>query len=159
MSNRIRVILLEDITDVGNAGDIVTVTEGFARNALFPSGRAALATEKHMARAEQQKQSAKRTEEIELKQRQAQAEAIEGTELTIAARAKDEQDIFGTITSAIVAKELAKANIAAAPGDIKLPKKITKLGTYEVVVSLGNGIEATIHLNVIPDATSQEKKD
>jgi len=160
MSTRIRVILLEDIPDVGKAGDIVSVAEGFARNSLFPAGRAALATDKEMSRAQQKKQAAKQREEGDLRRRQEQAEAIDGTELTITARVKEEDEIFGAVTAATVAEELKKANITVAAGDIKLPaKKITALGTYETVVAFGSGVEAKLQLVVIADAADAPKQE
>ena len=159
MSTRIRVILLEDIADVGAAGDIVTVSEGFARNSLFPSGKAALATATHISRAERDKQMAKKAREEELQRFQERAAALDGTELTVTVRTKNDEDIFGTITAQSIAEELMKANVEVPARAIKLPKKITKLGSYEVILAFGSGVEATIHLNVVPLETPGSEKD
>lgn len=156
MSNRIRVILLESIPDLGSAGDIVSVQEGYARNALFPAGLAALATAKHVARAEHTKKAAQQTQEQELTRLQERAEAIDGTELTVMVRTKNDEDIFGTVTSATIASELRKAKVEIEARDIKLPRKITKLGTYEAVISFGSGVEATIQIVVVPLAPPKE---
>jgi large subunit ribosomal protein L9 len=154
MSKNLRVILLEDIPDVGAAGEIVNVTEGFARNALFPSGKAAIASEKHVARANEKKQTAAAQKAAELAIIQKQAEAIDGTELTIEARVKDEDTIFGAVTAATVAEELEKANVVVKASNIDMPsKKITTLGTYEIVVSFGNEVEAKLQLNIVPEET------
>jgi len=153
MSKHLRVILLEDIPDIGAAGEIVNVTEGFARNALFPNGKAALATEKHEALAQEKKKTAAAQKTAELAAIQKHAEALDGTELTITARVKEEDTIFGAVTAARVAEELEKSNIAVAARDITLPsKKITKLGTYEAIVSFGSGVEATLQLIIAPEA-------
>lgn len=149
MSTRIRVILLEDIADLGVAGDIVNVSEGYARNALFPNSRAALATEEHLAAASKKKAKEQQAEEIRLKDIQATADALDGTELTITARAKDGEEIFGTINASHLAKELSQqANLKVRAKDIKLPGSITKLGSHQATISFGDGIEANIQVVV-----------
>lgn len=156
MSNRIRVILLENIDGVGTAGDIVTVTEGYARNALFPAGQAALADEKQVARADKKKQVARQKQEEELAALQKQADSLDGTELTIAARPKNDEDIFGTVNAATIAKHLQQqGGFSVAASNIKIPQKITKTGTYPVTISLGSGIEATIQVFITPETNGQ----
>jgi large subunit ribosomal protein L9 len=157
MSTRIRVILLEDIAELGTAGDIINVSEGYARNALFPAGKAALADETTVSRAQHKKAAAQAEEERRLEALQQQADALDSTELTLTARVKnDDEEIFGRISAATVASELQKqAKLSVSAKDITLPKKITKVGSYPITVSFGSGIEATIHLNVIPDETKK----
>lgn len=147
MSKDVRVILLEDVAHVGAAGEIVVVNEGYARNALFPNGRAALATDVEVSRAHKKQATAKQAAEEKLRQMQEQAQAIEGTELTIFVRTKDDDEIYGKINASHVAKELAKAtNLAVKAKDIVLSTSIKSLGAYQAVLSFGNDIEATIHL-------------
>lgn len=153
MSNRIRVILLENIDALGHAGDIVNVTEGYARNALFPAGKAALADDKRIARTTKKKQAARVEQEQHLADLQKQADSLDGTELTIGARLKNEEDIFGTITVAAIAKHLQQqGGLTVAAQDVKLSQRITKIGTYPVTVSFGSGIEATVQVIIIPEA-------
>lgn len=150
MSKRVRVILLEDIPAIGMAGDIVAVSEGYARNALFPAGQAALATEEHRVRADRKKQAAQKQEEEKLRSIQEYARLIDGTELTVEARTKDDAEtIYGTVNAARIAKELHdQGGLDIAARDIILISPITKLGPYEVTVAVGSGLEATIHVVV-----------
>lgn len=153
MSRRLRVILLENIAELGRAGDIVAVSEGYARNALFPSGRAALANEQHSKQAAHKKQAAEQANEAELHQLQQIASSLDGTELTIPAHLKNDQTIYGTITPAHIAKALRQqTNFNIKAKDIKLVAPITALGSHEARIALGQGIEATLLIVVKEDS-------
>jgi large subunit ribosomal protein L9 len=153
MSNRIRVILLENIDSLGLAGDIVSVTEGYARNALFPAGQAALADDRQISRANKKKQAVRAEQAQQLATLQKQASSLDGTELTISARMKNEEDIFGAINAVAIAKHLQQqGGFTIPPHDIKLSKKITSVGAYPVTISFGSGSEATIQVVITPEA-------
>lgn len=152
MSRRLRVILLENIAELGRAGDIVAVSEGYARNALFPSGRAALADEQHIKQAAQKKQAEEQANEAELLKLQQIAASLDGTELTIPAHLKNDQAVYGTITPTHIAKALRQqTNFNIKAKDIELGTPITALGSHEARISLGQGIEATIHVVIKAD--------
>lgn len=147
----VAVLLLEEVNGLGPAGSIVTVAEGFARNFLFPTGRAALADvptkQSAAARHDQQRQEAdKRRRELQTK-----AEQLEGTVLTIPARVKDGQDIYGRITSAQVARALVQqTGHPFKAKDIALPAAVTAVGEYNLAVTLGHDIEAILKLVIEP---------
>ena len=152
MSKKVSVLLLEDVASLGSAGDIVKVSEGYARNALFPDGKAALATEavRHEQQSRQVRQEAEKTADLE--KLQAVADRLEGTELTLTARLKEGEDIFGSITAAQIAKELSQqANLSLKPKDIALAKPLTRLGSLPVTVHLSPEVEAKIQVTVAVD--------
>jgi large subunit ribosomal protein L9 len=159
MAKKISVILLENIPDLGVAGDIVSVAEGYARNALFPNGRAALATPEARVQAQQKAAKERRTEEVRLAALQRQAEQLDGTELTLAAEVKEEgEEIFGKISEAAIAKELEKqAKIHLKPAQIKLEEPIVRLGQYKVTLSLASEVEAVLTVVVNRKADAKEK--
>lgn len=154
---KIDIILLEDVTNLGRAGDIVAVAEGYARNNLFPAGRAALAdaAAKHAAAGRQETQEKKKeTERVAL---QAKAAELDGTELTVTARVKDGLDIFGRITAPHIAKQLSEqTGLKIKTKDISLPEAVTRLGEYDITVSVGPDSEAVIKLVVtaLPDTAA-----
>lgn len=155
MGKNIRVILLETLHSLGQAGDIVVVSEGYARNFLFPQAKAALATE--TSQQKQQQQIAKKEEQSqrELKTLQEQAEKLEGTELEIQARIKDGTEIFGSITAGKIAQELSeRAGFKFKASDINIAKPIKEIGSQDVTVHLSPEIETTIHLTVVADLES-----
>ena len=159
MAKKIRVILLEDVETVGRAGDIVAVAEGYARNFLFNEGRAALADHKTLTRNEVKKQHEAAARAAATEQLQVRAEQLEGTELTIVARVKEGDDIFGTISTKIIAAELKKqANIVVKPKDIALSEPLKKLGSVEVTVSLSPEIDTHLRITIVPDPKSIQPK-
>ena len=152
MPKKIKVILLEDITGLGRAGEIVSVSEGFARNSLFTKNQAALAT----PAAEHESQARESRKSAAAAQRLAEAEdlaaILENVEVALVANVKEGDDIYGKITAAAIAKELnANTKHTFKPKDIMLAKPITKLGEYEIPVNVGENVEANIHLAVKPD--------
>jgi large subunit ribosomal protein L9 len=160
MAKKIRVILLEDVPSIGRAGDIVPVAEGYARNFLFNEGKAAIADVAAISRKqrERQREAALRAKETE--RLQAQAEQLEGTELTIVVRVKEGDDIFGSISAKAVAEELHKqAKITVKPKDINLRTPLTKIGSTDIAVSLSKEVETHIRVTLIPDPNSPKPKE
>lgn len=152
MSKKVSVLLLEDIDQVGTIGQIVSVAEGYARNSLFPQGKAALATAKNVSRASVEKKQQQEKDKILLAELQEQASSLDGTELVITALVKEGEDIFGSINTARIASELnlqTKSNFHAK--NIDLPEPITSLGTYPTVINLSPEVAVTIHVTVIAD--------
>lgn len=148
-------ILVEDVSSLGRAGDIITVSEGYARNFLFPQGKAALADEGAVKKIENKRAAAKAEADQALAEAQAQAEALDGTELILTAKRKEEEgpDIFGSITTRHIAaavKEQAKLDIP--PKNIVLEKPITQLGTYDVTMKLSPDVEAVIKVTINAEA-------
>lgn len=157
MSRKLTVLLLEDVASLGKAGDIVTVSEGYARNSLFPEGRGALAGEKAHKQAEARRAALQAESNRVLAQAQALAEKLEGTELTLKARRKADEggEIYGTVTARHVADELNRAaQLSLKPKDIKLKQAITRLGGHDILVSLSPEVEIKIHVTVSADEKS-----
>lgn len=151
MGKKIDVILLADISDVGQAGDIVSVAEGFARNMLFPEGLAAIADQN--VKSKQAEKTRQKKEEIAgvLAKLQQAASAVDGTELLIRARTKDGYDLYGRISAAMVAAEYNKqVSSAVAAKDIGIKDTITRIGSYDATIDFGMDIEAKIKVTVVP---------
>lgn len=155
MKKKIQVILLEDVTPLGSAGEVVSVAEGYARNFLFLQGKAALATEQVILGAKEKEEKRKAVTTKQLADLQAQAQALDGTELTITAKAKEGEGegLYGSITMAQIAKQLnAEAALDLKAKDIVLSKPITALGNYDITVKLSTDVETTIRVVVTPEA-------
>lgn len=155
MAQKIKVILLEDIENVGRAGDIVAVSEGYARNKLFPGGQAALATDSAVKQAQHQKQKREAaTREVTAKLQEL-ASKLDDTELALLAKVKEGNEIFGKITAAQIAKQLnQQAQLSLKPKDILLTAPITQLGTYPITVQLAKDVEAHLVVTVEADPAS-----
>ena len=160
MSKDIEVILLEDIDELGTAGDIVSVSEGYARKSLFPEGLAALATQSHFAKASRDKARQESLKQDELRALQDKASALDGTELVIEAEVKDGNEIYGSIGQQEVCKELkSQAGLTCKAKDITMAAPLTSLGSEDVSVSLGEGIEATVRVTIAAAAGPTSSED
>jgi len=160
MSKKIKIILLEDVSGLGKAGDIVSVAEGYARNKLFLQGTAALADAGAQSRRDQKEQRQLAAGQEELAKLQAKAQSLDGSELTIAAKVKDGNEIYGSITGKQIAVELKQqADLTIKGSDVLLADPIKSIGSQDVIVRLSPEVEFTLKVTVVADAESQKKKD
>ncbi|HTT87358.1 MAG TPA: 50S ribosomal protein L9 [Acidimicrobiales bacterium] len=146
-----RVLLLDDVAGVGKRGDIVGVARGFARNYLFPTGRALVASD----RMESQAGAMRRTRDLrDSKDREAAetvARLLGAKTLTLPARAGPEGRLFGSVTAADVAEAIA----AQTGGEvdrhrITLTDPIKSVGTHLVPVRLHEDVTVEVALEVVP---------
>lgn len=152
MSKKVAVILLED-SKLGRAGDIVAVAEGYARNALFPEGKAALASSPKAKLAQVERKTADKQEKEKIKKAQVLAEQLDNTELILTARAQAEgSKLFGSIKAKDIATELSnQTSEKITAKQIKLDKPIQEAGEYSVPVILEEGIEFMLQVTVITE--------
>ncbi|PIQ90187.1 MAG: 50S ribosomal protein L9 [Candidatus Omnitrophica bacterium CG11_big_fil_rev_8_21_14_0_20_41_12] len=143
------VILNKDVADIGKAGQIVKVKEGFARNFLFPQNLAKPVTSGSLKILEQQKQikfeqSLKQKEQaLELKRR------LDSFSLTIAALAQDEEKLYGSISAQDVFEALKNEGFLINKNNINLIDPIKSLGIYEIQVDLHPEVTAKLKLWVV----------
>jgi large subunit ribosomal protein L9 len=143
------VILLEDMTGVGQKGATVSVKPGFARNYLLPRklaipvGTKAANLYQELAR-QKEIQSDKLVAAAKL-----EAAKIDGLQVNIAAQANDEDTLFGSITNADVADALKAAGHDVERRRIDVPDHIKTLGNYDVAVKFYGGVTATVKVWVV----------
>lgn len=160
MPGKMNVLLLEDIPNVGRAGDIVAVSEGYARNALFPNGQAAQATPAVQKEYSHKKAKAEKMRLQKFEELQKQAEILDNTEIVITAKVKDGTDIYGSISKKQIAHELQeKAHVNIKESDIELKKPIKQVGTYDIAINLSPEIECVVKLTVVAVASSLKNEN
>ncbi len=146
------VLLLEDVQNLGRAGDIVETSEGYARNFLFPQGKAALATKQVTSNKEAKNAAAKKKAEKELATSQAIAQKLENTELIVKAKIKEGDGLYGSVTVKEIAARLSEqSGIAITPKRITGEFPIKRLGSYPITVELGCGVECQMSVIITPD--------
>jgi large subunit ribosomal protein L9 len=143
-----KVILQKDVKDVGKVGDLVNVSEGFARNFLFPRKLAAVATENKVKEYEHLKRVAEAKKKKAVAERQVLLGKINGTAVKFKMSAAESDKIFGSVTTADVSKELEKMGFSVDRRDIHLEDQIKVLGTHKATIRMGEGLEATIQIAV-----------
>ena len=144
------VILLKDVKGTGKAGEVVKVSDGYARNRLIPKGLAKEATEGNIRNLEKQKEIAdeKRAEQKAAVQKQ--AEKINEITLTIRSKGGESGKLFGSITSKDIADALQEQeNIKVDKKKIVLDSPIKQTGSSEVTVKLFPEVTAVLKINVI----------
>lgn len=143
-----KVILQKDVKDVGRVGELVNVSEGFARNFLFPRKLAAEATEKRVKEYEHLKRVAEAKKKKALAERQELLKKINGTTVAFKMAAGETDKLFGTVTNADISKELQKLGFSVDRRDIHLEEPIKLLGQHKAVVRYAEGLEAKIQISV-----------
>ncbi len=144
-----RVIFLEDIPNVARTGDVKEVKTGYARNYLLPKKLAVLATSREMERLESIKQAGLIRLSKELDGAEALKQRMEESPLTLQVRAGPTGKLYGAVTNALVADELAKQlEVEIDRRDVVLDEGIQELGSFEVTVKLHSQITATVALLV-----------
>lgn len=139
----IKVILRQDINNVGKNGDIISVKDGFARNFLLPNKLALVATEENIEKIEQEKKKLEQIKKIEKQKIQELAERLKGFSCTVAVEAQGD-NLYGSITSAEIAQALIDEQITVDKKDIILEQPIKKLGIYEVEIKLHSEVSTKI---------------
>jgi large subunit ribosomal protein L9 len=142
-----KVILLQDVKNLGEKGDSKDVADGFARNFLFPQKMAELATDGALQKSQLEKTKEAQVQEEALKKIQELADSLAGNEIVIKAKAKKGK-LFGAISKKKIIKELEKKEIKIAEEAIALKEAIKEIGDYEIKVELGHGIETTFNLKI-----------
>lgn len=146
-----QVILKERLENLGQAGEVVTVKPGYARNYLIPKGLAYLASDANLRRMEREKASLQRRQSEEVVAARTQAGTIEGTSVTFKARAGEEGKLFGSITAADIAEKLAEQGVEVDRRQIVLDEPIKALGVVSVPIRLHAEVRPEIKVWVIKD--------
>jgi large subunit ribosomal protein L9 len=144
-----QIILIQDVNNLGKAGELVKVRPGYGRNYLVPNGFAVSAT----VRNQNQLQHSKKVIEVRVaKERTVATELaakINGITLQFERNVGEDQKLFGSVTNRDIADQLKKANIDIDHRWVHLETAVKALGKYETVIKLGNGISATLKFWVV----------
>lgn len=146
-----KVILKEDVKNLGVAGSVVNVADGFARNFLIPRNLAVEASTKNIKALEQARK--KIEDEVRKAKDRAQELSNKLSSLTIQIQAKagEEGKLFGSITNADISEALKREGYDIDRKKIVLEEPIKRLGTYTVQVKVYQDIVATVNINVIAE--------
>jgi large subunit ribosomal protein L9 len=148
MATHVQVILRQDVDKLGNAGELVRVKPGFARNFLLPRGLAALATGENVKQVEHERRIAAANAEKQRKLAEGTAAQIEGLTIELPMQAGEADRLYGSVTSRDIADALASHGITLDRKKLVLPDAIKTLGTYEISAKLGQEVHAKFKLIV-----------
>lgn len=156
-----KVILLENVESVGKTGEIADVSEGYARNFLFPLGKAARASEGQIREAEATKTRAAKQAEAELGDAQRLVELLDQKTVTLRAPVGPQGKLQNAVTATDIAAALEKATGARLPTNaVRVRSPIREPGEQKVRLELPHGLEADVSVSIegIAPESSPEKK-
>jgi large subunit ribosomal protein L9 len=146
-----RIILTKDVTDLGVKGDVVDVSEGYARNYLVPRSLGVKATTGAMRQAETMSKARVESERRDRAEAEQLAQSLVGARVVVAARAGDEGKLFGSIGIADVAEAIRKfTGYEVDRSIIHIDGPIKEIGLHEVTVRPYPDVEFNLSLDVIP---------
>lgn len=150
----VKVLLTQNVPNVGQAGETKEVKDGYARNFLIPRGLATVATSAAMKQASDRKQVAQRKQERERTEVEALADKIKNTELVFKAKVGEQHRLYGSITSADVAEELSRR--IGQPIDkrhVELAEPLRHLGSFKVPIRIGSRQVPSVSVVVEPEVS------
>ncbi len=143
------VILREDIEKVGTRGQVVKVADGYARNYLLPKRLAVVASDANKKIVEQERQAHLRREAKEKADAADLSKLLTGVTVTIAQKAGEQDQLFGSVTAKDVADALEKQNFTIDRRKIHLEEPIRQLGEFKVQVRLHREVTTEIGVHVV----------
>jgi len=147
----VKLILVESIHRLGEAGDLVSVRPGFARNFLLPQGKALLATESRVKEFEHKRRIAEEKAAKEAKDLQAVKARLEALSITIGARAGESGKLFGSVTAAQIADKIEAAGLQVDRRRIDLRDPIKEVGEHKIAVKLLKELVALVSVTVVAE--------
>ena len=146
-----KIILKENVADLGYKDDVVEVKDGYGRNYLIPQGNAVLATPASLKQlAEDQRQRAHKIAQIKA-EAEAAAKAIEGLKLTIGAKTSSTGTVFGSVNSIQIAEALEKLGHNVDRKIIFIKQPVKEVGTYVATVKFHKEVAVDIEFEVVAE--------
>lgn len=145
-----KVILKADVKGSGKKGDVLEVSDGYAKNFLLKKGLAEIATANGVNEITQRKQADAFHKAENIKMLKQLAQELQGKEVTVPIRAGENGRVFGSVTTAQVAAAISELGYDVDKKKIILKETIKNIGTFEAEIRLMEGVSAKIKVNVIP---------
>ena len=146
-----KIILLKEVDNLGEAGQIVNVKNGYGQNFLIPKGMARLATPSAVKAWEEERRQAGRKHAKRKEDAEVLAKEIESVEVVITAKVGEENRIFGSVTSQDISKALAGHGIQIDRKVIQLDDDIRLLGVYSATVKVHAEVSCQVKVRVEPE--------
>ncbi|MDH3274600.1 MAG: 50S ribosomal protein L9 [Gammaproteobacteria bacterium] len=144
------VILLDNVENLGNIGDLVKVKAGYGRNFLIPHGKAALATPENVKAIDARRAELEKAASEDLAAAQARAKAMTGVELVITANAGSENKLFGSVGPVDIVEALEKIQVQVERSEVRMPDgPIHELGEYPIGIHLHSEVDAEVTVRII----------
>ncbi|MGC8553048.1 MAG: 50S ribosomal protein L9 [Phycisphaerae bacterium] len=149
-----KVLLTQTIEKTGIVGEVISVSEGFARNYLLPKKLAIEPTEGNIKRLEAAKLEYERQQKLLREQKEKLVAAITGVEIAIERASNEEGHLFGSVSRRDIADELQKLGHAVEPDDVRLDEPLRRIDTFMVKVQVAGDLATQIKVWVVRDKSA-----
>jgi large subunit ribosomal protein L9 len=146
-----KVILKETISSLGIIGSEVNVAQGYARNFLFPQGKAVPATDRYRKILEHEKAKFELQIAKEKEFAQQMAERLQSVECQISAKVHEEDRLYGSVTVRDIVDALAKQDVRVEKRMVLLKEPIKTLGTFKIAIRVYKEVEPKITVHIVPE--------
>ncbi len=146
-----KIILREDVENLGKAGEVVKVKDGYGRNYLIPRQLAVLANVRNMKSLDHDRRTIETRAKKVRKAAEGTAATLAAVSLTLPAKAGEEGKLFGAITSRDIAEALGKAGVTVDRKAIQLAEPIKQVGDYKVKIRVAADVLPEISVSVVPE--------
>ena len=144
------VILRQYVEHLGNRGEVVKVTDGYARNFLLPRKLALRVTDENKKQIERERAKAEAQENEERASAQHLAEALGAADISIARRVGEHDTLYGSVTSGDIAEALSARQLSVDRRKIVLPEPLKTIGEHPVSIKLHRDVTATVTVKIVP---------
>ena len=145
------VILKQKIENLGNPGDLVSVSSGYARNFLLPKNLCVLAGKEELAALEVRKEQIRKKAQKEHEHLSTLSRTLSELVLNVPVKTGDNGRLFGSVTTMLLSELLAKKDINIDKKQLHIESPIRELGEYSVSVSLGHSIHTSLKIEVVSE--------
>lgn len=149
----IELLLAEDVSNLGEQGEIVRVKPGYARNYLVPQGLATVATEENKAKVAAHREAQEKVRATRVKQIQKLAKEVGNYSATIEANANDEGHLYGSVVANDISKALKAGGYDISADQVRIEGPLKELGMYTVKLQLHPEVESEVKVWVVPVAS------
>jgi large subunit ribosomal protein L9 len=154
-----KVLLCEDVEKLGWYGDVVEVSEGFARNYLLPQRIATIPTEQKIKAMAGERVQRTEQRKVDYERMQKAAETVNGAEAVIAAKANEQGHLFGSVTEKEIAENLRQQGYEVADKHVQLDEHIKEVGQHTAKIKFAADVTATVKVTIVPQGQSVETVD
>lgn len=154
-----KVILLQNVEDVGKKYEIKEVKDGYARNFLLPQNLVKPATKQALKWLEDQKEVIAKEAEEELKKFQELASSLDDLDVEIIVKVGDEGQLFESINVQKIVEKLKEMGFDVKKSQIDLPEPIKQTGEFKIKINLEHNLEAEINLAVVGEESAKPEEE
>jgi large subunit ribosomal protein L9 len=145
------VVLRETVANLGRIGDVVSVTDGYARNYLLPRNLVVAADEKNVAAIEHHKKTLEKKRLVQRASSEELAKKLADYSCTIARKVGEQDKLFGSVTSNDISDALKKAGFGVEKSDVRMEGPIKNLGVHPVEIRLDQDVTTSVKVWVVKE--------